>query len=167
MSLQHSHSSTPFSQRKHPITLICDGVSGPANIGALFRLCYALGVQQLIFGNADPDLSSSRLRKTARGTEVVVPHETTPDVLQRLQQFKRDGHRLVALEITSQSVPLSEYTHESDVPTVLVIGNERTGISEEILALMDSTFHIEMYGHNSSMNVVQATAIALYQLIHT
>ena len=47
---------------------------------------------------------------------------------------------------------------------VLVIGDENFGISESILKQSDAVIHIDMFGHNSSMNVVQATNIALYEI---
>ena len=46
----------------------------------------------------------------------------------------------------------------------MVVGAERYGISENILNILDDCYHIEMYGQNSSMNVAQATSIALYEL---
>jgi tRNA G18 (ribose-2'-O)-methylase SpoU len=44
------------------------------------------------------------------------------------------------------------------------LGNERLGVSEQLLKQVQHTAHIEMFGANSSMNVAQATAIALYEL---
>ena len=44
-----------------------------------------------------------------------------------------------------------------------MIGDENHGVSASILGECDAVVHIEMYGQNSSMNVVQATSIALYE----
>ncbi|HCY81920.1 MAG TPA: RNA methyltransferase, partial [Xanthomarina gelatinilytica] len=41
---------------------------------------------------------------------------------------------------------------------------ENFGISETVLTLSDAIIHINMFGQNSSMNVVQATSIALYEI---
>ena len=49
-------------------------------------------------------------------------------------------------------------------PIALIAGSEVSGISPELLEAAHQTAHIEMYGTNSSMNVVQATAIGLYEL---
>jgi tRNA G18 (ribose-2'-O)-methylase SpoU len=46
----------------------------------------------------------------------------------------------------------------------LIIGNENFGLSKTVLDQCHDVLHIEMYGQNSSMNVVQATSIALYEL---
>ena len=49
--------------------------------------------------------------------------------------------------------------------SVMVIGNEKDGVSEELLALCQTSIHIPMYGVNTSMNVAMATAIAVYGLL--
>jgi len=50
------------------------------------------------------------------------------------------------------------------ISVALVIGDENSGISEEILSQCKKQVHITMFGKNSSMNVSQAAAIALYEL---
>ena len=45
----------------------------------------------------------------------------------------------------------------------LIVGDENFGVSEAALEGSDTIIHIEMFGKNSSMNMVQATNIALYQ----
>jgi tRNA G18 (ribose-2'-O)-methylase SpoU len=46
----------------------------------------------------------------------------------------------------------------------LLIGSEIAGVSESLLATANQITHINMYGSNSSMNVVQAASIALYEI---
>lgn len=164
MATQHSHHTTPFlAQRKHLI-LLCDGIQSPANIGALFRLSDALGVAKLIFCNSTIDLTSNRLLRTARNTvskvNFLVSKKTT---LSELETLKKEGYATIALELTDQSLPLKEFS-EKNKNIVLVIGHERHGISKDILLGVDQCIFIEMFGENSSMNVAQATAIALYAL---
>jgi tRNA G18 (ribose-2'-O)-methylase SpoU len=45
-----------------------------------------------------------------------------------------------------------------------LIGSEIAGISEELLKISHQIVHINMFGKNSSMNVVQAASIALYEI---
>ena len=44
------------------------------------------------------------------------------------------------------------------------VGDENFGVSDHILNYSDAVIHIDMFGQNSSMNVVQATSIALYEM---
>ena len=164
MNQQHSHQTTPFSEKKHRLTLICDGVSSPANIGGLFRLCDAFGVEMLIFFNSEIDLNSPRLRKTARQTQLLVPHMETEDISKVFSELKTENYHIIGLEITSESIPIQQLQLPKDSKIALVVGSEQQGISESTLAKLDQATHIEMFGANSSMNVTQATAIALFEL---
>lgn len=161
--LQHNHESTPFSAKKNDIVLLCDGLRSPANIGAIFRLCDAFGVAEIVF-NTPINLSSNRLQRTARTTETVVKHTVVENLKKVLLEFQKKEYTTVALEITSTSKPLSQISMLALDKIALVIGNERMGVSEKILQTVQHTGHIKMFGANSSMNVAQATAIALYEL---
>jgi tRNA G18 (ribose-2'-O)-methylase SpoU len=73
----------------------------------------------------------------------------------------REGYRLVGLEQTSNSVSL--YDYRFDRKTALVIGNERLGLTEEELAIVDDVIEIPVYGLPYAYNVHTATAMALYE----
>ena len=47
---------------------------------------------------------------------------------------------------------------------VLIVGNENFGIDKDLLEWSDQKVHINMFGINSSMNVAQATGIALFEI---
>jgi len=166
MSLQQTHHDSVFKKKKFPIILICENISSPANIGALFRICDALGIEKIIFGNKKINLQSSRLNKTARGTHKFVPFEDSVDVVEYIQGLKEKNYQILGVEITKNSIPLYKIPNLSDKNHAVIIGNERDGISEKVLKLCDQISHIEMYGKNSSMNVAQATAIALYTIVY-
>jgi tRNA G18 (ribose-2'-O)-methylase SpoU len=67
----------------------------------------------------------------------------------------------VGLEQTTNSQDLNDYQFAGK--TVLVIGNERLGLNDEILALLDDVIEIPVYGLPHSFNVSSATAMALYE----
>jgi tRNA G18 (ribose-2'-O)-methylase SpoU len=162
--MQHTHQSTPFAEKKHSLILICDGVTGPANIGGLLRLGDAFGVAQLVFANATIDFSSPRVRRAARNADTTIPHTVINDVVGFISELKSDGYHSIGLEITSSSRPIQQIEGLKNQKIALVVGNERHGISSEVLAVVHESVHIEMFGVNSSMNVTQATAIALFEL---
>jgi tRNA G18 (ribose-2'-O)-methylase SpoU len=164
MAFQHSHTTTPFLKNKFPLIVLCDGLSSPANIGSLFRICDAFGVEQILFYNGNIDFNSSRLKRTARDTHKSVNYAICSDINTTLKGLKSKGYDIIALEISAISIPLEKITLDKK-GVVLIIGNEQSGISEETLALTSKHMHIEMYGENSSMNVVQATGIALYTFV--
>jgi len=93
-----------------------------------------------------------------------VPFEMNTDTLESILRLKSAGYRIVALEITEDSQAINQITFETTEPIALIVGAENFGISEAVLALADSVVHINMFGQNSSMNVVQATSICLYEI---
>ena len=68
------------------------------------------------------------------------------------------------MEITSTSSPIQQLMVPKNKKIALLIGNEIEGVSSSLLAIANQITHIPMYGNNSSMNVVQATSIALYEI---
>ena len=165
MAFQHSHTTTPFSNRDFPVIVVCDGLNSPANVGGLFRICEAFGVEQILFYKSKVDFNSSRLKRTARETHKSVDFSTCNDIITTLEGLRKNGYDIIALEISETSIPSEEISLDNK-GVILVIGSEQFGISEKILAFTPKHMHIEMYGKNSSMNVVQATGIALYTIIN-
>lgn len=162
--IQLDHQRTGFVQKKFPLVLILDGIQTPANIGGLFRLAEAFGVEKMIACETIVNLQSPRLRKTARSTISRVDFEDDRDCVEVCGQYLDKGYKLIALEITQQSRELSSLNLSNPAGVALVIGHERSGIQHEVLQLCGEHVHIDMYGLNSSMNVAQATAIALYEI---
>ncbi|PVW13221.1 TrmH family RNA methyltransferase [Marixanthomonas spongiae] len=160
---QLTHTSTDFPNKTFPIKIICDGVRGPANVGALFRVCEAFGVSEIVFCNAEINFKSNRLRKTARNTEKTVPYRIADDILSEIAQLKKDHYSPLVLELTDQSVPVEAVSAKTE-KIALIIGNEQHGVSKTVLQAVSQSVHITMFGQNSSLNVTQATAIALFNL---
>ncbi|APY12608.1 RNA methyltransferase [Seonamhaeicola sp. S2-3] len=161
--MQLTHYNTQFTKRTFPITLISDNVTNAPNIGSLFRISDAFGVEKLILcGNHIP--FGRKMTKTSRATEKSVNFEIHESALKVIQDLKSKNYQIIALEITETSTPIHTFKFSKENPIVVVIGDENFGVSEAILKLSDTTIHIDMYGKNSSMNVVQATNIALYEI---
>lgn len=143
--------------------LLCDGVNGPANMGSIFRACDAFGVQRIISNRKIP-VDSARFRKTARNTQTRLEFQSESDLLEIIEELKAADYEILALEITASSIPLAQSKLTTKKKIALIVGDENHGISEEVMNLTAEVVHIPMYGQNSSMNVAQATAIALYQI---
>ena len=161
--MQLTHYNSVFKKQIFPITIICDNVTNAPNIGGLFRIADAFGVEELIFCGEDIPLGK-RMKRTSRSTEKYVKYYVENDIQKVLDGLKSKNYHLIALEITEDSKPINDCKIPKDKPIALIIGNENHGVSEVVLNHINETVHINMYGKNSSMNVVQATAITLYEL---
>lgn len=160
---QLDHYSSKFTQRIRPITLVCEQVTNAPNVGSLFRTADAFGIEKLILCGEHIPLGR-KMTKTSRATEKSVNFEITDNALEVVAKLKEKGYQVIALEITSTSTSIYSHTFSKDQPIALIIGDENFGVSEAVLKLSDSIIHIDMFGQNSSMNVVQATSITLYEI---
>ncbi|MFD2561919.1 TrmH family RNA methyltransferase [Aquimarina rubra] len=164
MAAQLQHDTTSFTKRKFPITLVCDRVNSPANIGSIFRIADSFGVEQIYFCGEDITVVSKRMQRTSRSTHEIIPYHESEDIISVIDKLQSDGYKLIGLEITENSIPVAEYTFSEKDKIVLIIGEENLGISEDVLNRVTKSVHINMYGTNSSMNVATATGVALYEI---
>lgn len=139
-------------------------MQSPANIGGLCRLMDAFNLNELWLCNAQVDLNSARLKRTARSAERSIKIHSELTLEEVLEPLATPANHIIALELTTNSLPISKLQIPTDKPIILLLGGEQHGISEYGLSKAANTYHIPMYGSNSSMNVIQAASIGLYCL---
>ncbi|NVK52554.1 MAG: TrmH family RNA methyltransferase [Flavobacteriaceae bacterium] len=159
---QLNHTEIENQQQKFPITIVCDAIRTPENIGMCFRVSESFGVQKIYVHENSPSEENRIVKKTARNTLSQVKHERYADFNQLIQQLKNEGNTIIGIEITDESTAIQEYNFKSLDKIVLLLGSERNGI--ENINVVDATVAIPMYGRNSSMNVIHSLAIALYEV---
>lgn len=167
MSKQLSHTQHTALPEKFPIIILADNLMGDANIGSLFRLADAFNIEKILFCGSPVNLESTRIKRTARATVANVENQYWEDPLVALAAYTKMNYKPVALEITEDSVSIDAFNCKKDEKILLIIGNERYGISAQLLEKVKDRVHINMFGNNSSMNVSQATGIALYEITKT
>jgi tRNA G18 (ribose-2'-O)-methylase SpoU len=120
------------------------------------RVASCCGLERIICtGHAKLDRKIARDGADAIAIEV---HRSLPPVLAEL---RREGYRLVGLEQTTDSKSLHEYQFPRKA--ALVVGNERSGLTPDLLALLDDVVEIPVWGLPYSYNVATATTMALYE----
>ncbi len=100
-------------------------------------------------------------RKIARDSADSLLIETHRTLAPVLDSLKSNSYRLVGLEQTSNSKSLHEYQFVRR--TALVIGNERSGLTDDILAMLDDVVEIPVWGLPYSYNVASAATMAMYE----
>ncbi|MDH5612919.1 MAG: TrmH family RNA methyltransferase [Gammaproteobacteria bacterium] len=149
--------------RKHPISILADNITLTKNIGSLFRLCDALGIEYLYLASQSTTLDS-KFSKVSRFSERNVPYSFEQDPQQKIRQLKKNGYTIISLELTSDSTNIRDFDFSRTEKLCLILGNEAKGISDDLLAVSDHCVHIPMLGMNSSMNVICAASIAIYEM---
>jgi len=147
-----------------PLRFLAHDVDLALNVGALFRIADALGVEHLHLTGTSPRPPDPKIRRSARSAERHVAWSHAPDPLAVVADLKARGWTIVALELSTRSVALHELAVAPDARVCLVVGAENAGVSQALLDVADATVHIPMRGHNSSMNVANACAIATYEI---
>lgn len=158
---QLTHYETENTQQKFPITIICDAIRTPENIGMCFRISESFGVQKIYLHESSPSLDNRTVKKTARNTINQVEHERYNDFEALIYQLKKEGNKIIGIEITDKSIEINDFNFTTTEKIVLLLGSERHGINN--IDLADATVKITMYGRNSSMNVIHSLAITLYE----
>ena len=162
---QLGHQDHQPSGKRYPLRLWAHDISSPSNVGSLFRLADALGIEGLLLSGSATVPPNRKLRLASRAAEKYVPYEAHATADSVIELLRANGYRIVALEISAQSFDLRQLTLAEDEKICLLLGNEVTGIADDLLALCDDTVHIPMQGNNSSMNVSMAAGIACFELL--
>ncbi|NBK98917.1 MAG: TrmH family RNA methyltransferase [Erysipelotrichia bacterium] len=156
-----------FIQRKRiPVQIVLDGLSNAYNIGVIIRICEAFCFEAVHLCGKTPSLSSKKIQKTSRKLErwiKIYEGRTTNETLKILKEL---DYMVLAAELSSDS---QEYTRVRypDKKIALVFGNEKNGISSEVLNLCDQTIHIPLFGMSNSLNVSSAASIMLSHILST
>ncbi len=142
------------------------------NVGSIFRTADAAGVQKLYlagitptprdrFGNPEP-----KLAKVALGAEKTVAWEKAASVSALINQLKKEGFKIWAVEQSKKSIPYYRLKiKNSKLKIGLVFGNEVSGLSPAILKKCDKILEIPMKGKKESLNVSVAFGVVAFGII--
>ena len=158
---QLTHYDIENKQQEFPITIVCDAIRTPENIGMCFRICESFGVQKIFLHENSPSIDNRNVQRTARNTINQIQHERYTNFDQIINQLKKEGNTIIGIEVADKSVAIQKFDFSSKEKIVLLLGSERNGI--ENINLVDATVAIPMFGRNSSMNVIHSLSIALYE----
>ncbi|KMK24035.1 methyltransferase [Pluralibacter gergoviae] len=137
--------------------LALEDVGNPHNLGAIMRSCAHFGVKGVIVQDAAVMESGAAIRTAEGGAEHVQPI-TGDSVLDALAQFRKAGYAIVTTS-SHEGSPL--FKAELPKKMVLVLGQERDGLSDAALDSADLRVAISGTGNVESLNVSVATGVLL------
>jgi len=142
--------------RPRPLVVACAPMRSQVNLSRIVRAAGCCGVRRVVAcGQAR---LIGKIARDAESTVALAVHRTLPPVLRRLRQ---EGFVLGGLEQATHARSLFEFAFPRE--TVLVVGNERSGIEPETLAMLDAVVEIPVYGRPLAHNAATAAAIAMYE----
>jgi 23S rRNA (guanosine2251-2'-O)-methyltransferase len=148
---------------KMPLYVILNSIRSNYNVGSIFRTSDAAMIKKLYLCGYTPAPPKKEIIKTALGATESVEWEYVKDPKEVIYYLKNEGIKICALEITSDSRNYFEIKKE-DFPLCLIIGNEITGVSNDLLELCDFSIEIPQYGIKHSLNVAVAYGVAVFEL---
>jgi tRNA G18 (ribose-2'-O)-methylase SpoU len=146
---------TPL-ERPRELVLVCAPMRSNVNLSRIARAAGCCGIERIVC--TGPAKLDRKIARDGADAVVIETHRTLAPVLDKLRDA---GYRLVGLEQTTNSRNLHDYAFARR--TALVIGNERTGLTEDILEQLDDVLEIPVWGLPYSYNVATATTMALYE----
>lgn len=148
-----------LAARQHDLTVCMEQVHKPHNVSAVIRTADAVGVHEV-----HAVWPGSRMRtmvSSAAGSNSWVQVKTHRTIADAVTHLKDQNMQILATHLSDKAVDFREIDYTR--PTCILMGQEKTGITQEALDLADQDIIIPMIGMVQSLNVSVASALILYE----
>lgn len=148
-----------LARRQPDLTVCMEQVHKPHNVSAIVRTADAVGVHEV--HAVWPGKNMRTMASSAAGSNSWVTVKTHPTIADAVAQLKRSGMQILATHLSDKAVDFRDIDYTR--PTCILMGQEKTGITQEALDLADQDIIIPMIGMVQSLNVSVASALILYE----
>ncbi len=155
----HTHFKQ-LSGKFYPPVIVAEKIISPENMGAILRLAGNIGALNVWFVYDDlPGFRQDKINRRSSGASKKVSWDYIhyEDLFSRLPS----GYHFVAVETTLDAKNL--YLETLPEKTVFFVGNERFGLSDQLLSKMNQKIYIPLTGPISSLNVSHALSVVLFE----
>ena len=143
--------------------VILDGIEDSHNTGAIIRSCVCAGVQGIILPSRRGVLINSTVEKTSAGAANNIKIIKVNSLTGAVQKLKENNYWVIASDHHAEDNYYDiDYTNMN---TALIMGAEHSGISRSLLKLSDFKVKIPMLTNFNSLNVSNAAAIILFEMV--
>ena len=147
---------------KFPVICVLDNVRSQHNIGSIFRTSDAFRISELYLCGITATPPNREINKSALGATESVKWQYFDDTCAAVDQLKKAGYKIIAIEQAKESIFLEDYVPGASEKIALIFGNEVTGVSDNVMAMLDACIEIRQFGTKHSFNVSVSAAIVLY-----
>ena len=142
--------------------LMLDGIQDPGNLGTIIRSSVAFGIDSIVLSKDTVDLYNPKVIRSTQGMMFHIPI-VTKDLLEAIDELRKREIPIYGTKVGYGEDPRNIILKDKK-KFGLIVGNEGSGVKEEILEKCDKYLHIEMSDVVESLNVGVATSIILYEL---
>ncbi|UQD55124.1 RNA methyltransferase [Flavobacterium sp. K5-23] len=147
---------------KTPVILVLDDVRSLHNIGSVFRTADAFLIEKIYLCGITATPPNKEINKTALGATETVTWEYNKNVLEVIENLKKDNVTTLAIEQVESAIFLQDFKVEKGSKYALVFGNEVYGVSQEAVALCDGCIEIPQLGTKHSLNISVSAGIVIW-----
>ncbi|MCP5061931.1 MAG: RNA methyltransferase [Ignavibacteriae bacterium] len=151
---------------KLPVVVVLNSIRSSYNVGSIFRTSDGAMIEKLYLCGYTPHPPKKDVLKTALGSQDSVDWKFIENPIEIVKELKQKGYTICALEQTDDNISYSEIT-KSNLPLCLIVGNEISGVSQELIDLCDISIEIPQFGIKQSLNVAVAYGVAIFELRKT
>ncbi len=149
---------------KFPIYVLAENIRSAYNVGSIFRTSDGARIEKLFLSGVSAFPPNKNVEKTALGSTETVNWEYKKNSIDIIRELKSQKISICILEHTNKSIPYCDFP-KKEFPVCLVVGNEITGISNEVVNEADLAIEVPMFGLKQSLNASIAYGIALFELV--
>jgi len=153
-------------QKKLPVVVVLDNVRSMHNVGSVFRTCDGFAVEKICLCGITGQPPHREIEKTALGATQSIEWAHYNDPLQALNELRKSGYTIIAIEQAEKSIMLNEFEAEAGKKYALIFGNEVNGVSEEVMRNIDACIEIPQFGTKHSFNIVVSAGIVLWDFFN-
>ncbi len=146
------------------LTVILENVHDPHNIGAVLRTCDSVGIREVFVILTDKNIDPEKYEighKSSSSAKKWIDIRVYTSVEVAIQEVRKKYDAIVGTALNESSVSL--YATDLSGSVALAFGNERDGLSSEMLPHLNQNIVIPQFGMIQSLNISVACAITLYE----
>ncbi len=151
-----------FEEGKPPFLLILDRLTDVRNFGAICRTAECVGVDAVIIPEKGASPINSDAIKTSAGAIYNIKICKEKNLAHTVDFLQQSGIQIFASTEKAQKLI---YEVDFTQPCAIVMGNEETGISKEVLHHSDEKIKLPIEGKTQSLNVSVACGAVLYEAV--
>lgn len=148
---------------KIPLTVVLDDVRSEMNVGSVLRTADAFAIERVVLCGITPVPPKPEIHKTALGAEQSVRWQHTDTVMQAVEQLKREGYTVCAVEQVHGSVSLEQFHAEAGRKYAVIFGNEVSGVNQQAVDAAHCCLELPQRGTKHSLNIANTAAIVMWQ----
>lgn len=145
-----------------PLIVLLDHITDVRNMGAIARTAECTGVTALVVPDRGSAALNSDAMKTSSGALLRLPVCREQNLKTTVNMARQYGYQVVA---ATEKGAVDYREVDFSIPTLLILGNEETGISPELLKMSDVRVKLPIVGEVASLNVSVAAGVFMYKAL--